>query len=240
MAIKKYTLALLVAWFGLTLAPLQAQDVEEFGLDPMTETAEEDADAPKTKKKKKKSKKTKKSSKKKDKSADDEAADDEQEADAKDDGDAKSDAGKDEPSKVAQALKKFKPVSGKPSMKAEYYIYMYSASWCGYCKQCMPDAVAEYKKIRRNKKVEFIVIGGDKSREEAAAYLKGYKAKMPCIFFDDVKATGFQGLPGCGMPGFPAISIADKDGKVVKSAVGASAVKEVIANWKDYTINRKD
>ena len=65
MAIKKYTLALLVAWFGLSLAPLQAQDVEEFGLDSMTETAEEDADTPKTKKKKKKSKKNKKSSKKK-------------------------------------------------------------------------------------------------------------------------------------------------------------------------------
>ncbi|MBR2126005.1 MAG: TlpA family protein disulfide reductase [Akkermansia sp.] len=239
MAIKKYTLALLVAWFGLSLAPLQAQDVEEFGLDSMTETAEEDADTPKTKKKKKKSKKNKKSSKKKDKSADD-AATDEQEADDSDDGDAKSDAGKDEPSKVAQALKNFKPVSGKPNMKAEYYIYMYSASWCGYCKQCMPDAVAAYKKIRRSKKVEFILIGGDKTREEAAAYLKTYKAKMPCIFFDDVKATAFQGLPGCGMPGFPAISIADKDGNVLKSVVGASAVKEVIANWKDYTVNRKD
>lgn len=239
MAIKKYALALLVTWFGLSLAPLQAQDVEEFGLDSMTETAEEDADTPKTKKKKKKSKKNKKSSKKKDKSADDAAAD-EQEADDSDDGDAKSDAGKDEPSKVAQALKKFKPVSGKPNMKAEYYIYMYSASWCGYCKQCMPDAVAEYKKIRRSKKVEFILIGGDKTREEAAAYLKTYKAKMPCIFFDDVKATAFQGLPGCGMPGFPAISIADKDGKVLKSVVGATAVKEVIANWKDYTVNRKD
>jgi hypothetical protein len=36
------------------------------------------------------------------------------------------------------------------------------------------------------------------------------------------------------------VSIADKDGKVVKTAVGASGVKDVIANWKDYTIKRKD
>lgn len=246
MAIKKYTLALLVAWFGLTLAPLQAQDIEEFGVDMGTETAGEDAPTPKKKKKKKKSKKgSKKKSQSADESADADSAADEQEADGKDgkntkEDDAKADSGKDELSKVAQALKTFKFVSGKPNLKADYYIYMYSASWCGYCKQCMPDAVAEYKKIRRSKKVEFIIIGGDKSREEAAAYLKEYKAKMPCIFFDDVKATNFQGLPGCGMPGFPAVSIADKDGKVVKTAVGASGVKDVIANWKDYTIKRKD
>lgn len=209
--------------------------MQELSLDPVAETADEDTAKAKKKKKSKKKKATKKkTSKKKDKSADNET-----EADDADGDDADDEKAEDDEGKVAQALKKFKPVSGKPNMKADYYIYMYSASWCGYCKQCMPVAVAEYKKLRR-KKVEFIVIGGDKSRDEAAAYLKSYKAKMPCIYFDDVKATNFMGLPGCGMPGFPAISVADKDGKVIKSAVGASAVKEVIENWKSYTIDQKE
>lgn len=213
---------------GLPLGMTPQAGAQDLSPDSVTATAEDDSAKPKKKKKSKK-----KSSKKKAKAEDEQTNDDTDKAeDDEKDGD--------EQSAVAQALSKFKPVSGKPNMKADYYIYMYSASWCGYCKQCMPSAVAEYKKIRRSKKVEFIVIGGDKSRDEAKAYLKEYKAKMPCIFFEDVKATNFMGLPGCGMPGFPAISVADKDGKVIKKAVGATAVKEVIENWKDYTINHKE
>ncbi|MBR5887910.1 MAG: redoxin domain-containing protein [Akkermansia sp.] len=222
MAISKYTIGLLVALMGLPLTSTSALGQEELQLDPAVETElnGEDVDSSsKTKKKKKK----KKSAKGKDAADTDDKATDTKEV-----------------SKVAEALKKFKFISGKPNLKAEYYIYMYSASWCGYCKMCMPSAVKEYKKIRSSKQVEFILINGDKSKAEAIAYMKEYKAKMPCIAFDDLKATNFMGLPGCGMPGFPAISIADKNGKQIISQVGASKVKEVLENWRDYTIKRKN
>ena len=62
---------------------------------------------------------------------------------------------------------------------------------------------------------------------------------MPCIWFEQLKATKFQGLPGCGMPGFPAVAIADKNGKHVASGVGAAQVQEIIKNWKAHTIDRK-
>ena len=218
MAISKYTIGLIVALMGLPLA--QAQ--EELQLESVVETElnSEDVDSSTKKNKNKKKKKATKTKKATD--SDDTATDTE------------------DVNKVAQALKKFKFISGKPNLKAEYYIYMYSAGWCGYCKQCMPSAVKEYKKIRSNKQVEFILISGDKSKAEAIAYMKEYKAKMPCIAFDDLKATKFMGLPGCGMPGFPAISIADKNGKQIISQVGASKVKEVLENWRDYTIKRKN
>ena len=183
---------------------------------------------------KKKSKKKKKSSKQKSRANDEEteAAGDDK------DGEGAADEEEESLSAVAQALSKFKPVSGKPNLKADYYVYLYSASWCMYCKMCMPDAVSAYKKMRRSRKVELILIGGDKSRKEAAAYLKSSKGKMPCIFFDDLKATKFQGLPGCGMPGFPAVSVADKDGNVITTAVGAEQVKKVLTDWKTFTIDR--
>ena len=238
MKLHQYTIALLVMLLGLPLSSAPLAGAEELSLDPVAETADEDTAKPKKKSKKKKASK-KKTSKKKAKADDEQTeADDADDADDAADEKAADEKADKEEGKVAQALRKFKPVSGKPNLKADYYIYMYSASWCGYCKQCMPGAVTEYKKMRR-KKVEFLVIGGDKSREEAAAYLKGYKAKMPCIYFDDVKATNFMGLPGCGMPGFPAISVVDKDGNIIKNVVGATAVKEVIENWKDYTIDQK-
>ena len=52
--------------------------------------------------------------------------------------------------------------------------------------------------------------------------------------FEDLKATNFQGLPGCGMPGFPAVTVVSKDGQMLANVVGAGQVKEVLANWKQY------
>ena len=140
---------------------------------------------------------------------------------------------------VARALGNFEVYNGKVNLKADYYIFLYSASWCLYCRECMPVAVDEYKKIKRSKKVELVLICGDKTEGEAKNYVRAYKGKMPYLMFDALKATNFQGIPGCGMPGFPAVSVADKDGTLIKSVVGAGQVKEVLSNWKDYTVARK-
>jgi hypothetical protein len=122
------------------------------------EVAESSQSKSSKKKKAKKDKKSKKKDAKKSKSRkskkkardeeeeelDDEAAGDEEESDAADAAVPNATPG------VAEALGKFKVFNGKPNLKAEYYIYLYSASWCGYCQQCMPIAVAEYNKMKLN------------------------------------------------------------------------------------------
>ena len=135
---------------------------------------------------------------------------------------------------VLAALEKFKVHNAKVNPRAEIYIYLYSASWCGFCRECMPVAVEQYKKMKSSRKAEIILIGGDKSEKEAVKYLKSYKMKSPGIMFEDLKATNFQGLPACGMPGFPAVTVVTKDGEMLANAVGAGQVKEVLANWKQY------
>ncbi|MBE6416260.1 MAG: hypothetical protein E7032_06960 [Akkermansiaceae bacterium] len=135
---------------------------------------------------------------------------------------------------VLAALEKFKVHNAKVNPRAEIYIYLYSASWCGFCRECMPVAVEQYKKMKSSRKAELILIGGDKSEKEAVKYLKSYKLKAPGIMFEDLKATNFQGLPACGMPGFPAVTVVTKDGEMLANAVGAGQVKEVLANWKQY------
>lgn len=147
--------------------------------------------------------------------------------------------GKPEPPAVVQALKNFKMITGKPNTKAEYYVYLYSASWCGYCRECMPVAVEQYKQMRRTRKVEIILICGDKSESEAKDYIRSCKAKFPSMMFSALQATKFRGLPGCGMPGFPAISVVSKEGKMITNVVGAAQVKNVLENWKSYTIERE-
>lgn len=212
-----YTFCLLFSGVCLMGLPAHADE------DVVEEQAEVDEDTPRKKKgKKKKGSKKSKSSKKND--ADKAAEDAENAAD-------------DVPAVVA-ALKKFKVHNGKVNEKAEFYIYLYSASWCRYCKECMPVAVKHYPKMRASRKVELIVIGGDKSEKEAIKYLKSYKLKSPGIMFDALKATQFLGLPGCGMPGFPAVCVVTKDGQMVKNEVGGAAVQDVLNNWKTHTVGK--
>ena len=141
-------------------------------------------------------------------------------------------------SRVIEALGKFKVFNAKPNPRAEYFVFLYSASWCGYCQQCIPVAVDQYRKIKASRKVELIIICGDKSEAEAKAYLKSHKAKAPCILFSELEATQFQGLPGSGVFGFPAVSVCDKDGNVISNEIGASKVKAVLEDWRKLTLGK--
>lgn len=203
------TFWMMLAGFCLAGMPVQAQEE----IDEEQTEASEDKPARKKKSKKKKGSKKRKA-----------AAAEEESAAA-------------EPAVLA-ALKKFKVHNGKVNTKADYYIYLYSASWCRYCKECMPVAVEQYKKMKAGRKVEIIVIGGDKTEKEAIKYLKDSKAKMPGIMFDALKATNFQGLPSCGMPGFPAVTVVTKEGQMKANVVGGQQVKDVLTNWKKYTVGK--
>ena len=218
-----FMLAAFVGCVGLT--PALAQEEAE-------ELMEESTPKKKKGKKSKKSKKGDKKSKKKASKNSEEQVEEESDAEAEE---------KKGPSKpaVVEAMEKFKILNGKPNLKADYYIYLCSASWCGYCQACMPVAMEQYKKMKASRKVELIIIGGDKTEKEAVDYLKKYKSKNACIMFSALQATQFRGLPGCGMPGFPSISVVDKDGKMIKNVIGASQVKEVLTNWRELTIGKK-
>lgn len=138
---------------------------------------------------------------------------------------------------VMCALEKFKVLNGVPKADADYYIYLYTATWCGYCHQCMPIAVEQYENMREAK-VEIIIVSGDKSEDEALKYLGSYSITAPCIMFDALKATNFQGLPSCGMPGFPGVTVVDKNGRMRCNVIGAGQVKDVLQNWRQYTVGK--
>ena len=221
-----FMIAAFVGCVGLTPA-LAQEEVEEL--------MEESTPKKKKGKKSKKGNKGDKKSKKKAGRNSDEQADGESGAE---DEAAEVKKGPSKPAVVA-AMEKFKILNGKPNLKADYYIYLCSASWCGYCQACMPVAMEQYKKMKSSRKVELIIIGGDKTEKEAVDYLKKYKSKNACIMFSALQATQFQGLPGVGMPGFPSISVVDKEGNMIKNVIGASQVQEVLTNWRELTIGKK-
>ncbi|MBR5895280.1 MAG: TlpA family protein disulfide reductase [Akkermansia sp.] len=139
---------------------------------------------------------------------------------------ADEDADKDTVPAVHAALEKIKFFNGKPNKKADYYIYLHSASWCGPCKALMPNIIKEYKKMKR-KGVEIILLGHDKTEAAAKDYLKKYKAKFAGILDDSADA---RSLPGYAPArGIPNATIVDKNGKVLHSGHGS-----IVLEWKEY------
>lgn len=133
---------------------------------------------------------------------------------------------------VADVLKDINFVSGKPNLKAEYYIYLYSASWCPPCRKLMPDIVKEYANIKKSGKVELILVGADQNEKKVKEYVDKYKATFPATWQG---SKGVMNLPGNKPPrGIPGAIIVDKAGNTITSGHGS-----LVLDWKKHTIDKK-
>ncbi len=152
-------------------------------------SAGDDDDEPKAKKKKKKSKKkAKKDKEKKSKYA----------------------------CEVGEQISKLKFLNkNKPNPKAEYFIYLSSASWCGPCRALHPQIVAKYKDMKKDK-VELILVSNDRDEASGKAYADGY----PCPAIMDAQSSKLPGFsPANGIP--QAIIV---NGKGEQLAVGHGSI----------------
>lgn len=137
---------------------------------------------------------------------------------------------------VAAALKAIStPTFGTFDTKADYFVYLFSASWCGPCKAIMPDiAGTHYTEMRKTKKpsVEIILVGLDSTPEGVGSYRDHYKAKFFAVHGKDPSVSQ---LPGYTSPnGIPFCIFVDKNGNVIHSGHGSA-----IANWKNIVENAK-
>ncbi len=141
---------------------------------------------------------------------------------------------------VISSLASFEVFGAKPNEKAEYYIYYCSADWCGHCRKNLPAVQAEYKEMRRTRKVELILVAHDKTLVEAKAYAKKCKLKCPAVWADELKSKMFQSLPGydsgcIGCKGIPHMYIVNAKGERLYERHGS-----FITEWKQYTVNNSD
>lgn len=134
---------------------------------------------------------------------------------------------------VLTGFKKLKSFNGKPSPKAKYYFYLCSASWCGPCQKEMPEIVEAHKKMKKDGRCDIILIGHDRSLEEAKAYLKSHKAKFCGVWCKDEK---IDELPGNQpVPGIPYTILVDRSGKTI-FVQHASVIKD----WKSVIDRLED
>ncbi len=133
---------------------------------------------------------------------------------------------------VARAAGKVKWASGRPSKKAKYYIYLQSASWCGPCQAEMPHIAEEYKEMKKDGRVELLLISGDRTEGAAKNFLKANKATFPMTLSN---AKGVTKLPGFTMAqGIPHAIIVNSAGEVLVNGHGS-----IVKDWRKHTIDKE-
>lgn len=83
---------------------------------------------------------------------------------------------------VPAALTPFSLLQGTLNKEADYYIYLYSAGWCGPCRRIMPQIVRYYRDtLSKDKRIEIVLIDVDRTEKEARDYIAHYNADFPAI-----------------------------------------------------------
>ena len=104
-----------------------------------------------------------------------------------------------------KSLKSFKDFQ-KP---AKFYIFYYTASWCGSCHQFTPTLVEFYNE-NKNENFEIILITSDKEESAMEEYAAEKKMPWPQLKFDRVE--GFKKEFQHGVTGIPSVIVCDIKG----------------------------
>lgn len=150
----------------------------------------------------------------------------------------------DGPSFVEQVLS-IEPMNGKAvNPDAQYYIFLYSASWCAPCRQEMPGIVEKYENLR-DSGVEIILSDCSGTLEAAQKYQEAFKINFPA-YIDPSMARGsseerIPALKDVKVQAVPCMLIFNRDGKLL-SKVNPARIKPDLLTYirqKEADLNNK-
>ncbi|MBO5684722.1 MAG: TlpA family protein disulfide reductase [Akkermansia sp.] len=136
-------------------------------------------------------------------------------------------------SPIIPALKKIKKVKGRVNEKADYFIFLYSASWCGPCCREMPEIVKTYKDIKKSGKVDIVLFCQDNTMNAAKNFVNNFRIKFLTVMGNDDKCAKVPGHAPSG--GIPHCNIVDRAGRTIISGHPGN----VLEHWKSYTIDKE-
>ena len=105
-----------------------------------------------------------------------------------------------------KSLKSFKDLQ-KPS---KFYVFYYTASWCGPCHQFTPSLVEFYNE-NKNENFEIVLITSDNEENAMEKYAAEMKMPWPQLKLD--KADDFKKEFRHGVSGIPSVIVCDLEGK---------------------------
>lgn len=114
-----------------------------------------------------------------------------------------------------KSLKKLKDFE-KPT---KYYLFYYTASWCGPCQRFTPSLVEFYNK-RKNEEFEIILITSDRDEDAMEEYARQKKMPWPHLRLREVQDFKEEfAHPGGGIPN---LVLTDLEGNLLKTSYQGS------------------
>lgn len=92
----------------------------------------------------------------------------------------------------------------------KYYVFYYTASWCGPCQQFTPSLVEFYNE-HKNENFELVLITSDQDEDAMEEYAAQKKMPWPQLKFKD--APKFKKEFDHGVTGIPSVIVCDLEGK---------------------------
>lgn len=100
------------------------------------------------------------------------------------------------------------------SKPKKFYVFYYTASWCGPCQAFTPSLVEFYDK-NKNENFELVLITSDDSEDAMEGYAKA--KKMPWPQLKQSKVATFEKKFVHGVTGIPSVIVCDLEGKIVSA-----------------------
>lgn len=120
-------------------------------------------------------------------------------------------------------LKRHTPES-KPK---KYYVFYYTASWCGPCQNYTPSLVGFYNKMRPdNDNFELVLISSDRDEKAMEGYAKDKEMPWPQLKFSKVKA--FRKEFDHGVTGIPSVVVCDLQGNIVAKTTSLASLENLL------------
>jgi len=99
----------------------------------------------------------------------------------------------------------------------KYYLFYYTASWCGPCKRFTPSLVKFYDQYKAvSDEFEIVLISSDDSKKSMEVYSKSTKMNWPQLNHSKIKSFKKKfSHPGGGIPN---LVLTDLEGNILKSS----------------------
>lgn len=95
----------------------------------------------------------------------------------------------------------------------EFYLFYYSAHWCGPCRRFTPKLVAFYNVMKRQgHDFELIFVSSDRSSKEMLEYMEKTKMQWPAVKFNKTENRLVSGYGGSGIP---CLVVTDRNGALL-------------------------
>ena len=109
----------------------------------------------------------------------------------------------------------------------KYYIFYYTASWCGPCQAYTPSLVKFYEESKPgNHHFELILISSDRSEEAMTGY--AVNKKMPWPHLKRSAKDAFLQNFNHGVRGIPSVIVCDLEGKIVLNTRDINELKKLV------------